>query len=78
MRESHGDLCSTCRKALACARRITAEKHGFECGEFSGPHHEAQADSELPRGLCSDCENRSHCCLAHAVEGGIWHCEEYR
>lgn len=32
----------------------------------------------LPGGLCSDCENRRDCCLAHTVEGGVWHCEEYR
>ena len=27
-------------------------------------------------GLCFDCENKDDCCLT-AVEGGVWHCEEY-
>ena len=28
-------------------------------------------------GLCFDCGNRRRCAM-RAVEGGIWHCEEYR
>ena len=27
-------------------------------------------------GLCFDCGNRPHCTM-RAVEGGVWHCEEY-
>jgi hypothetical protein len=92
MPENRGDLCSTCGKALACGERSTADRHVFECRGFSGqrrepsgvrkrrsrPHRQLEAVRELPRGLCSDCENRTTCCLAQTVEGGIWHCEEYR
>jgi hypothetical protein len=28
-------------------------------------------------GLCSDCESR-HTCIFPKLEGGIWHCEEYK
>ena len=91
MPERRGDSCSTCRKAPACVKRSAAEKHGFECQEFSRqrgspsevrrersqPHGEVQSIREMFMGLCSDCKNRESCCLAQTVEGGVWHCEEY-
>jgi len=33
-------------------------------------------DSTKHNGLCLDCEDRGDCCLT-AVEGEVWHCEEY-
>lgn len=92
MRESRGDLCSACCKMLACAKRMAADEPMFECEEFAKQHGspweipedrclsrgEVQGARKLLKGLCSDCENRWDCCLAHAVEGGVWHCEEYR
>jgi hypothetical protein len=34
-------------------------------------------ESDLSMGLCSDCEGREDCCFPN-VDGGVWHCEEYR
>jgi len=36
-----------------------------------------EAEPEVYKGLCVNCENRETCRLAKS-EGGIWHCEEYR
>ncbi|TVS12957.1 MAG: hypothetical protein EA424_22080 [Planctomycetaceae bacterium] len=62
----------------------------LECEEFSvvdgpqPPDWEEQVPTRpavrrLSRvdGLCSDCANYQHCSL-RTLEGGIWHCEEYR
>ena len=34
-------------------------------------------ESLEPRGLCSNCEERVTCTYPK-LEGGVWHCEEYR
>jgi len=34
-------------------------------------------ESLEPRGLCSNCEERETCTFPK-LEGGVWHCEEYR
>ena len=34
-------------------------------------------DEDKYKGLCSDCENRKECILSK-LEGGVWHCEEYK
>ena len=35
------------------------------------------SDSGIYAGLCSDCQDRETCTFPR-VEGGVWHCEEYR
>jgi len=34
-------------------------------------------ESLEPRGLCGNCEERAACTYPK-LEGGVWHCEEYR
>jgi len=36
-----------------------------------------EGDSGKHTGLCQDCENRRGCTFPR-LEGGVWHCEEYR
>jgi len=36
-----------------------------------------EEDSGKHTGLCQDCENRRVCTFPR-LEGGVWHCEEYR
>jgi hypothetical protein len=36
-----------------------------------------QTDEDRDRGLCSTCSRRDTCSLQD-VEGGVWHCAEYR
>jgi len=87
-------LCSTCKHAATCTFPTKLQGLAFYCEEFeiesvsskknaveSAPQSTASlASAEDPAGLiglCSDCENRATCILPR-LEGGIWHCEEYR
>ena len=92
MPEGHRDLCWTCSHAPTCMYRGAADKPVFHCEEFDAcvpvslvslqnasritSNGEGGSD-KYKKGLCSDCENRETCTLRH-LEGGVWHCEEYR
>ena len=88
------DLCSTCMHASDCTYRSKSDRYIYYCEEFEITPTEAkdsqkvayeqqvekQEDSDSSfkyKGLCVNCENRKTCSLAR-VNGGIWHCEEYR
>ena len=47
---------------------LKAKKHGTE--------ESVAAGDDEPSGLCTNCENLSHCRLPKNP-GGVWHCEEY-
>jgi len=87
-------LCSTCRYGRNCAlapKEACPVWHceGFEFQEAGAGDVQAldapllpvnRGQEQAPRGhqgLCDDCANSRNCSLT-AVEGGIWHCEEYQ
>ena len=86
------DLCSTCIHASDCTYRIKSDRYIYYCEEFeiepAKPRNsqtvvceqervnQQEHDSSL-KGLCTNCENRKNCKFS-GVEGGVWHCEEYR
>jgi len=81
-------LCSRCALAEGCtipddSGRLILSCVRFEYVEplFSEHTEDASSTSEKGSsridGLCVDCENRGSC-VFRGVEGGVWHCEEYR
>ena len=85
------DLCSTCRHGKDCTYKATADRAIYYCEEFQIiPAEPAQPTVSCEQddtnkvcydntlmGLCVNCENNKTCKNA-TIEGGIWHCEEYR
>ena len=88
------DLCSTCMHASNCTYRSKSDRYIYYCEEFeiapTNIKESQKAACEQPmakqedcdssfkfKGLCVNCENRKTCNFAK-VNGGIWHCEEYR
>jgi hypothetical protein len=90
MSDSTG-LCSTCCYAPGCINQAGEAKPVFQCEEFSlsppPPHaffaskartnHDRVQSGAESEGLCCNCGNRESCVM-RVVEGGVWHCEEYR
>ena len=87
----HRDLCWTCNHHPRCINRGTVEQPVFYCEEFdayipvsrvflgsaSRASSNGKKGSGQYRGLCSNCEERKTCTMRD-LEGGVWHCEEYR
>ena len=82
-------LCCTCLHEEQCLKGRSLECPIVHCELFDcGPPAAAApvsamavvavrvADPEA-RGLCVNCDHRLTCKLPR-LEGGIWHCEEYR
>jgi hypothetical protein len=84
------DLCGICVSGPGCMNRGTRIKPKLFCEQFEvelAPEP-AWEDADPParpentiadgplRGLCCNCDNRSHCTITKP-EGDIWHCEEY-
>jgi len=84
------DLCMTCVQAPTCKRRSSHEKEIWYCEEFDDhtpkmsslkivedEKREGEKIEGRDLGLCLNCDNRNSC--THPIlEGGIWHCENYR
>ena len=87
----HRDLCGTCNHRPGCINRGTVEEPVFYCEEFDayipvsrvslGSASQASSNgkkgSDKYKGLCLNCEDRKTCTIRD-LEGGVWHCEEYR
>lgn len=84
-------LCMTCSLAASCGYLARTEGPIWRCEEFddSGPVDPStatrtqpprpQVDPDVlrgPRGLCSNCDNRSSCGFTETQEE-IMYCEEY-
>ena len=54
-----------------------ASDHGPASAGLRRSPNARQGDSGTHTGLCRDCENRRDCTFPR-LEGGVWHCEEYR
>jgi hypothetical protein len=88
---SSSGLCSTCCYAPGCINQASEKTAVLQCEEFSlsppPPHVFAKRKSKMTvasarggaesEGLCCNCGNRESCGM-RLVEGGGWHCEEYR
>ncbi|MDD4871142.1 MAG: hypothetical protein PHR77_11340 [Kiritimatiellae bacterium] len=82
----HG-LCRNCCRAETCRYPGDRSKPVLDCEEFDMgkmkiKHMRQTARKATTRGkdiggLCSNCAVRSVCDLPK-MEGGVWHCEEYR
>ena len=88
---SYDDLCMTCIHASTCERKKKSALSTWQCEEFDDYVKQPmraveikQDSSELKEivegrelGLCINCEFRKTC--SHPkLEGGIWHCEDYK
>jgi hypothetical protein len=87
----HRDLCWACNHGPRCMNRGTADKPVFYCEEFdtyvpvsrvsfekaSRITSDGKGGSDKYKGLCLNCEDRETCTIRD-LEGGVWHCEEYR
>ena len=85
-------ICTTCIHASSCSYKNKSDRYIYYCEEFeiepAKPRNsqtvvceqervnQQEYDSSL-KGLCTNCENRKNCKFS-GVEGGVWHCEEYR
>ena len=86
-------ICFTCTSVDTCTSRATWVGPVHHCEEFDDsdqdakkpklqavpqPTAEAVASpaANMRSGLCVNCEHRDNCAYP-AVEGGVWHCEEY-
>jgi len=45
--------------------------------ESVSPEKSRRPDSEIIKGLCTNCTNQNFCGLVRP-DSGVWHCEEYR
>jgi len=81
-------LCSKCKWGAGCAIPAESGEPVVTCGSYEGlqlPAPEnAKRTSDISlrdlgrlHGICVDCANRRSC-LFFQLEGGVWHCEEYR
>lgn len=90
MLDHHNELCWTCVHESSCMTLDRPGRPVLECEEFMVVAGRQPATGEDPwptsrvqrrpahvDGLCFDCEDYGHCSL-RTLEGGIWHCEEYR
>jgi hypothetical protein len=90
MLDHHNELCWTCVHESSCMTLDLPGRPVLDCEEFSvvdgaqPPAWKEQVPTRTVRrrpsraeGLCFDCEDYRHCSL-RTLEGGIWHCEEYR
>ena len=87
---NHDELCWTCVHEPSCMTLGRPGRLVLECEEFSvvdesqAPAWEEEVHTRPVRrrpsraeGLCFDCKDFLHCSL-RTLEGGIWHCEDYR
>jgi hypothetical protein len=90
----HQGLCFLCKIESTCTFPKDPRRLGLYCEEFvpyeprpveteiskpSSGLSQGKSDNETTKykGLCSTCENRETCQFPK-LEGGVWHCEEYR
>lgn len=74
-------LCRTCDHFENCVFRKKEKRIVVYCEMFSSDRDNADVNALADRknvnlGLCSNCDNVSHCKLPRNA-GGVWHCEEY-
>ena len=86
-------ICTTCNNAPFCAYSKNSKRPVWFCEMFqnqtptesSPPKNSENLNSEKKsktdkskyKGLCINCENRDTCTFPK-LEGGVWHCSEYR
>ncbi len=85
-------ICSNCMHASNCSYRKNSDRYIYYCEEFEvapkksesssvkmskQQSEDKQKEDSTLKGLCVNCENR-YTCKIPKLEGGIWHCEEYR
>jgi hypothetical protein len=92
MLQTYVDLCTTCNRESNCVNRSAPDTQVFECEDFTEhegvkrtfpenrfrPHATVSPNGKTVKGLCGDCLNRKNCSMVQMLEGGVWHCEEYR
>ena len=72
-------LCRSCDQFENCVFRKKEKRIVIYCELFNSDQDNANALADrkiVNLGLCSNCDNVSHCKLPRSA-GGVWHCEEY-
>jgi len=89
-REDYQDICTTCIHVDGCMNAVPERRPIYFCEEFDDytPRPETRdlrVEVAVPKtenpgehtGICMNCDHRETC-MSSSIEGGIWHCEEYR